>query len=293
MSCPPRSRSVRVLLAADDDAARELVRGALAQAGIEVDLADSEPADPALAAPIREPFAAFLAHASGAALARQIEFEQTLIGIVTHDLRNPLQAMIMGAQAALMRADVHPALAKTLARIAASGDRAARMISDLVDFSRARSSGGLSLARRDMDMHEAVRRAVDDIAEEAPERTVVVETTDAGRGHWDPDRLAQAVATLVANALAYGAAGTPVTVRTIGQAERVLLEIHNLGPAIPPELLPTLFEPFRRPKESASRRRSLGIGLYLAREIALAHGGDIEVDSQPDIGTTFRIRLPR
>lgn len=225
---------------------------------------------------------------------RQTEFEQQLVGIVSHDLRNPLQAMMMGAHAALMREDIDPGLAKTLARIVSSGERATRMISDLLDFTQARAGGGLPLVRLDMDLHEVARHTVGEVQMSSPDRTLVLEESGDGRGYWDPDRLTQLVTNLVANALAYSTPGTPVVVRTADQGNWVSLDVHNVGPAIPPDVIPTLFEPFRRGKAAGgNNQRSIGLGLYIVKQIAVGHGGTVEVDSQPDTGTTFRVRLPR
>jgi phosphoserine phosphatase RsbU/P len=224
---------------------------------------------------------------------RQSDFEQQLVGIVSHDLRNPLQAMMMGAHAALMREDIDPGLARTLSRIVSSGERAARMISDLLDFTQARAAGGLPLARRDMDLHEVARHTVGEVQMSAPDRTLWIEATGDGLGHWDPDRLAQVVTNLATNALAYSPAGTPVTVRTAADGDSMVLDVHNHGAAIPPEVVPILFEPFRRGKGAKGNHRSIGLGLYIVKQIALAHGGTVEVDSQPDTGTTFRVRIPR
>jgi DNA-binding response OmpR family regulator/nitrogen-specific signal transduction histidine kinase len=224
---------------------------------------------------------------------RQTEFEQQLVGIVSHDLRNPLQAMMMGAHAARLREDIDPGLAKILARIVSSGERAARMISDLLDFTQARAGGGLPLARSDTDLHEVARHTVGEVQMSAPNRTLWCEASGDGKGHWDPDRLAQVVTNLVTNALAYSPTGAPVTVRTVGEPHQMILEVHNLGPAIAADVVPTLFEPFRRGKGGGGNHRSIGLGLYIVKQIAVAHGGAVEVESQPDTGTTVRIRLPR
>ncbi len=224
---------------------------------------------------------------------RQTEFEQHLIGIVSHDLRNPLQAMMMGAHAALMREDIDPGLAKILARIVSSGERAARMISDLLDFTQARAAGGLPVSRRDMDIHEVARHTVGEVQMSAPDRTLWVDANGDGLGHWDPDRLAQIVTNLVTNALAYSLPRTPVTVRTSVADDFMVLEVHNLGAAIAPEVMPILFEPFRRGKGAGGNHRSIGLGLYIVKQIALAHGGTVDVESHPETGTMFRVRIPR
>jgi len=224
---------------------------------------------------------------------RQSEFEQQLVGIVSHDLRNPLQAMMMGAHAALMREGVDPALARTLERILSSGERAARMIGDLLDFTKARAGGGLPVVRRAVDLHEVARHTVGEVQMSAPDRTVLFEASGDGRGSWDPDRLAQVVTNLVSNALSYSAPGSPIAVRTAGDGDWVALEVHNVGPVIPIDLVPTLFEPFSRGKGRRTSQRSIGLGLYIVKQIAVTHGGTVETDSQAERGTTFRVRLPR
>jgi signal transduction histidine kinase len=121
-----------------------------------------------------------------------------------------------------------------------------------------------------------------------------VEALGACEGCWDRSRLSQAVSNLAANALQHGDAKTPVTLRTQGTGDRVLLEVHNSGPAIAPADLSGIFEPFRRSgKGNTGGNGSLGLGLYIVREIVTAHGGTIDVSSSADAGTTFRVNLPR
>ena len=224
---------------------------------------------------------------------RQSEFEKALIGIVSHDLRNPLQAMIMAAHAALRRGGLDPSVVNNLSRIVSSGERAARMIADLLDFTRARAGGGLPLVRREVDLHDVARQTVGEVQETAPDRTVVCEAIGDGRGDFDPDRLAQLVTNLVVNALGHGAPGSPVAVRSRGEDGCVTLEVHNRG-AIPPELVPTLFEPFSRgERPTLTTQRSIGLGLYIVKQIAIGHGGAVELESTAERGTTFRVRLPR
>jgi signal transduction histidine kinase len=224
---------------------------------------------------------------------RQSEFEKALIGIVSHDLRNPLQAMIMAAHAALRRGGLDPAVVNNLGRIVSSGERAARMIADLLDFTRARAGGGLPLDRRDVDLHDVARQTVGEVQETAPDRTVVCEAIGDGRGDFDPDRLAQLVTNLVVNALGHGAPGSPVAVRSRGEDGWVTLEVHNRG-AIAPDLVPTLFEPFSRgERPTQTSQRSIGLGLYIVKQIVIGHGGAVELESTAERGTTFRVRLPR
>jgi len=126
-----------------------------------------------------------------------------------------------------------------------------------------------------------------------PERHVEMEALRDARGRWDEERLAQVVQNLVSNALQHTTDGTNVQVRTRGEAHHVVLEVFNEGPPIPAEDLPMLFKPFQRGKAAQPGGRSMGLGLYIAAQIAEAHGGSIRVHSSAAHGTTFSMRLPR
>jgi PAS domain S-box-containing protein len=222
------------------------------------------------------------------------EFAEQLIGIVSHDLRNPLNAIALSVTALLRQEDLSERQAKGLSRIAASTDRATRMIRDLLDFTRARLGGGIPIERRALDFHALVRQTVEEVQLAHPEREVRVVKSGAGAGAWDGDRLAQVVTNLVNNALAYGPVGSPVRVETRGEDGSVLLRVHNEGKPIPPELLPRLFEPMTRGQhDGESASRSVGLGLFIVSSIVRVHEGTIEVRSTEAKGTTFTVRLPR
>jgi PAS domain S-box-containing protein len=223
---------------------------------------------------------------------RRAEFEQQLIGIVSHDLRNPLHAILLGAHALLSRDDLDERTVRAVVRIRSSADRSTRMIQDLLDFTRARVGQGIPVSLREADLHRIARAAVDEVRATFPERDISFEATGDANGEWDPDRLAQVVTNLVVNAVKYGAADTRVTVRTCGGREAAALEVHNEGNPIPRELQGELFAPYRR-GAPGHEPTSLGLGLFISHEIVRAHGGEIAVDSDPSRGTTFTVRLPR
>jgi signal transduction histidine kinase len=136
---------------------------------------------------------------------------------------------------------------------------------------------------------------VDEFHAAHPARTLLLELPPQPlRGDWDFDRLAQVLANLVDNALKYGPADRPVRVRLEpGAGGTALIEVHNAGEPIPEALLPTLFEPFRAGAQSdATVKQSLGLGLYIAKEIVRAHAGSVSVRSSAAEGTTFRVCLP-
>jgi PAS domain S-box-containing protein len=224
---------------------------------------------------------------------RRLEFEQQLIGIVSHDLRSPIAAMVMGAGALKHRLPSDSPLASIASRIVSSGDRATRLIHDLLDFTKVRAGQGMPIARRSSDIHSVCRHAVDELSVNHPDRVIVHDRDGEGHGLMDPDRISQVVSNLTRNALTYSPPGTPVTVRSRGQERGLALEVHNVGPPIPEEIIPTLFEPFKRGEHRLDADRSIGLGLFIVREIVAAHGGGVRVRSTAGEGTTFHVELPR
>jgi PAS domain S-box-containing protein len=221
-----------------------------------------------------------------------IRVREDVVAIVSHDLRNPLNAISMSATL-LGREAVNERTTKTAHRIAAAADRASGMIRDLLDFTQARVGGGIPIHPQPLDFHEHVRRVVEEVRLAWPGRHIDFQASGEGRGEADEGRLAQVVTNLVGNALQHSPPGTPVQVSTRGVDSSLVFEVHNEGPAIPAELLATLFEPYRQGAEAGAGRGSLGLGLYITRQIVLGHGGTVEVRSTPEDGTTFTVRLPR
>ncbi|HYH96615.1 sensor histidine kinase [Hyalangium sp.] len=225
---------------------------------------------------------------------RRVEFEQQLVGIVSHDLRGPLNAILAGASMMLQRDSIEPWQAKTVARILSCADRANRLIRDLLDFTQARMGGGIPVRPGSVDFHELTLQVVEEARVAHVERDLQVSQRGSGRGQWDSDRMAQVISNLVTNALKYSPENTPVRVESVGEAERMVLRVHNQGEPIAADLLPRIFEPLRRGKRRANRSdRSIGLGLYIVRELVLAHGGTVEVSSTEAEGTTFTLLLPR
>ncbi|WP_242337307.1 MULTISPECIES: hybrid sensor histidine kinase/response regulator [Anaeromyxobacter] len=224
-----------------------------------------------------------------AQLREQLRMNETFAGILAHDLRNPLSSILTSAELIQRRAESEPTV-RTAQRILFSGRRMARMIEELLDFTRLRVSGGIRLERRAARLGEIARRIVGELEGEHPERTVV-EVRGDDSGEWDVDRLGRVVSNLVANALQHGE-DRPVRVEVDGGDPRTVeLRVRNAG-AIPRELLPSIFDPFRSGARRG-RRGGLGLGLFIVRSLVEAHGGDVGVVSSPGTGTTFAVRLPR
>jgi signal transduction histidine kinase len=221
------------------------------------------------------------------------EFENQLHGIVGHDIRSPLAAIKATVSALLLRPDLTEPQRKAIARVARSTERIQRLVQQLLDYTRIRIGDGLPVYPKPADAQELCRRVTEEFAQTHPGRVVYRAEAD-GRGEWDPDRLMQLISNLVENALKYGAPERPVTVTLGGDEDAVVVSVHNDGEPIPQEMVPTLFEPFRRgPQNEQTVKVSLGLGLYVVREVVRAHGGSVSVRSSREEGTTVSARLPR
>jgi PAS domain S-box-containing protein len=227
--------------------------------------------------------------------AREAEFRERFLGILGHDLRTPLSAVTFAAHSLLRQAAPGDAWTPGLTRIVRSADRMARMIRDLLDFTRARQGGGIPVTPAPGDLEAICRHVLEEIQLTHPGRAVAVRCSGGASGRWDPDRIAQVVQNLVVNAFDYSPPDTPVRVAVEGAGDRVTLAVTNEGPPIPPEVLVDLFNPFHGGAHAAEGRASegLGLGLYIAHQIVIAHRGCIEVESDAERGTTFRVDLPR
>lgn len=220
------------------------------------------------------------------------EFRERIIGIIGHDLRTPLNTLIMAGGLLIGHGNLCEDDARLAVRIVSSGQRMARMISQLVDFARARLGGDFEFKLGPTDFGAVCQ----DIAEELRIGTsadIVVTTEGSLLGTWDADRLAQAVANIAGNAVDYATTGTPVLIHACAAHDSVVAEITNHGVTIPPDVLPGIFKAFRRGGRAATEKPGhLGLGLYIACEIVRAHGGTLKVRSADGI-TTFTLKLPR
>jgi PAS domain S-box-containing protein len=217
-------------------------------------------------------------------------FREQFVGIVGHDLRNPLTAIVSSAQMLLRHGGLTDKQSRVVGRVFSSADRMARMIDDLLDFARTRLGGGFPIQRRRVDLGELCAQAVDELEFAYPGREIRVQREGDLWGSWDPDRIAQVVSNLVGNALHHGPEDGPVRVSIREAGDEVVLETHNPGAPIPPEVLPHIFEPGRR---GDARAGGLGLGLFIVRQVVLAHGGRIEARSGEADGTVFTVTLPR
>lgn len=221
------------------------------------------------------------------------QLREQLIGIVSHDLRNPLNAITLSAATLMRRTDLDDRARRGLSRILESADRANRLIRDLLDFTRARMGKSLPVKRQHVDLHALTQQVVDEVGLATPGRRFDMDCQGDAQGSWDPDRIAQVLTNLLTNAVQYSPPGTPIRVKTVAEGGQVVLSVGNEGPPIPMHVLPNLFEPMTRGTDAGGERRSIGLGLFIVDQIVRAHGGGVEVESTGDAGTTFRVRLPR
>jgi signal transduction histidine kinase len=205
-------------------------------------------------------------------------------------LRPSLAAI--AAAAAVLRHQASEADATHLDRIAEATARSTQMLADFAEFVQCELGGGIRVARRAVDLRLVCERAVDAIQRSHPLQAVELQRAPRLDGQWDPDRIEALLSRLVLNAFEHGTGRRGVRVRLEAAPHHAILEVWNAGPVIDDVLMRRMFEPFAR-GPFARAESGLGLGLYLARAIARAHDGRIEVKSDVREGTTFRVILAR
>jgi signal transduction histidine kinase len=224
---------------------------------------------------------------------REIDRSRELfLGILGHDLRIPLGAISAAAELQL-RGGTPEQQTRFSSQILASARRMSHMISDLLELARVRLGAGIIIQRAPT----CLRRICKDVAAEMqtifPTRVFQMDGDNELPGEWDENRLSQVISNLARNAVQHGAANSAVTLSAKSGGDGAEVSVHNEGTPIPRDMIPKLFDSFYRLDEDADRQSdSLGLGLYICKEIIAAHGGTIKVRSSAGEGTTFVIRLP-
>lgn len=216
-----------------------------------------------------------------------------LLGMLGHDMRSPLSTIVATAShlAALNAGD---AVSAAAARLIRSGESMRALVDDLVDFNRTRLGLGIRITPSDVDLAVPVADELEQLRGAHPHREIRLAVHGDCRGHWDGSRLQQSLRNLVSNAIKYGAPGKPIQVTLVGEEAEVRVEVTNSGLPIDPATSKELFDPLRQGAAPGDPNEpgSLGLGLFIVREISRAHGGDVEVRSS-DGETTFCLHLPR
>jgi two-component system, sensor histidine kinase and response regulator len=221
-----------------------------------------------------------------------LRINEIFMGVLGHDLRSPLGAIRLSAQL-LQNLHEDTRTREIAARIVSSSDHMRDMIEDLLDVTRVRLGGGIPVDPRPADLGKIVEHAVGEQRLLYPERTVEVHAQGDLAGHWDANRLEQLTTNLVGNALKHGDPSAPVRVRVDGsETQGVRLSVHNAG-LIPADRRDGLFDPFQRKPASGDRHQGLGLGLYIAQQIARAHHATILMHSEAGQGTLATVVFPR
>ncbi|MFT0870050.1 ATP-binding protein [Pseudomonas sp. CAM1A] len=220
------------------------------------------------------------------------EVREQFIAVLGHDLRNPLFAITAGAELLSQRLTDDKQRAIAL-HILTCGQRATELVRDMLDFARGRLGAGIPLNLQPCpDLPDALGHVASELQRVHPQRRIILDIGQVGGLLCDRERITQLLSNLIANALLHGDPQGPVTVRATLSDDTFDLSVHNQGTPIAPQTLPLLFEPFSRPISGAPQP-GLGLGLYIAKQIALAHGGRMEVTSSAEAGTLFSFRLPK
>ncbi|WP_202943205.1 sensor histidine kinase [Thiobacillus denitrificans] len=237
-----------------------------------------------------------LATAVGSYSRRVDQSRRMFLAVLSHDLRNPLTCIRMAALVISRSAEGNAKASRLLSQIETNADAIRRLIDDLIDFASTGLGSAMPLTRGPVDLERLGREVVDASRTAHPGRTLRFHADGDLAGHWDAGRLRQVVSNLVGNALQHGSETGAVGLSLASEGATAVLAVHNEGAPIPSELLATIFDPLVRYAPDAAVRRvpgSVGLGLYIVREIVVAHGGTVDVVSTAQEGTTFTARLPR
>lgn len=218
------------------------------------------------------------------------DLRDQFIAVLGHDLRSPLQAISVAADA-LEDEATSARQQQMLAHIASGVTRMDGLINDVLDFARGRLGGGIPISLRESDTLQAdLERVAAEVAIATGREDIDVQMRIEGSVVCDPGRLSQLLANLLTNAVQHGERSLPVTLRVHAASNRLTLDVHNAG-CIAPDRLSTIFNPFSREKGELPRP-GLGLGIYIASEIAKSHGGILDVVSSESAGTVFTFRMP-
>jgi len=238
-----------------------------------------------------------LAEAVSSYTNRVEQSRRMFLAILSHDLRNPLNNIRVAAQLVSRTKSEDLGFTKSLSMIERNTETITRLTNDLIDFASTGLGSAMPLTRSPFDLEKLGRKVFEEFCFAYPQRTLRFRSSGDLTGDWDAARLQQVITNLMGNALQHGSSEGSVELAIASEESTVVLSVHNEGPPIPSEMLTTIFDPLVRYAKSEPTTRqvssSIGLGLYIVREVVIAHGGTIAVASTAQEGTTFTAYLPR
>jgi signal transduction histidine kinase len=218
------------------------------------------------------------------------------LGVLGHDLRNPIGAATMAARHMVKRGGTDPKQTLLASQIVSTTERATQILNDLLDITRSAFGTEFPITKAPMDMGQLGLQLAEEMRTVSDGRVIEINITGETLGEWDKARIGQMLSNLMGNALQYSPENSPILVTIAGQGDDVLMSVHNDGDPIPSSKINVIFDSFTRAQNGEIEREgamNLGLGLYIAKRIVLAHKGDISVVSTTQAGTTITVRLPR
>lgn len=231
--------------------------------------------------------------------ARADQTRELFLAILGHDLRAPLATMAMAGEMLKREEAGRAQVSQIGARVRRSSHLMNHMVADLLGFTRTQLGKGMPIKRQQTDVADICRAAVEDAGATYPNANFDIYTSGDLNGAFDPVRLHQLLTNLLVNAAQYGASQRPVIVSASGAGAEIIIQVTNYGTVIPDDALQLIFKPLVQLAGAISTdddnrpRASLGLGLFVAREIAVAHGGAVAVTSDEVAGTIFTVRFPK
>ncbi|MBF8720165.1 sensor histidine kinase [Pseudomonas guariconensis] len=220
---------------------------------------------------------------------------KTVLGVLGHDLRSPLTAVLMGSSLLSKSPQLTSREKDVATQIATSAQRANQMVKNLLDLAHCNLGTGIPIVRAHTELNQVCKAVIEEIKAGNPGLDIVQVDERTIAGAFDGARMSQVFSNLIGNAVRHGQARQPIKVLLSGDGERVILEVHNFGEPIPASALPSLFSPkgrYTRYTDKQKKPTGLGLGLFIVSEIVAGHGGHIEVESSHAQGTRFRVIMP-
>lgn len=223
--------------------------------------------------------------------------QNMFLAILGHDLRNPLGTVVTGSSFVMQALDIPPRYVLVATRMFNSAKRMSKLINDLIDFTRSHLGPGIPVRVKQGSIVAVCEEVVNELRTFHAEKQIDLHVPPQLDAIFDEGRIAQVLSNLIGNAIQYGSGDAPVKVEVSGTDNEVVIAVNNRGATIPSEKLSSVFDPMVRIAANVTNdyleRSSLGIGLYISREIVHAHGGKVALASNDDEGTTFTVTMPR